>query len=170
MSREPVRRWTVPGFPLQYQIQMNARGRFLKKWLLLRVIFTKSISRYVCTCFLEIINRTKIAIFLIWRVPHKVATYMRRRMSQVARSLGSEPTVFHNSYTTGQSENSRYLWQVANGLHPIRLPALMDLYIHPLYVLVSKILLSILNSSAPIHLLYHPLSTISTIGPTCHFI
>jgi hypothetical protein len=52
----------------------------------------------------------------------------------------------------------------------LRLPALMDLYIHPLYVLVSKILSSILNSPAPIHLLYHPLSTLSTVGPTCHFI
>jgi hypothetical protein len=48
--------------------------------------------------------------------------------------------------------------------------ALMDLYIHLLYVLVSKILSSILNSSAPIHHLYHPLSTLSTVGPTCHFI
>jgi hypothetical protein len=52
----------------------------------------------------------------------------------------------------------------------IRLPALMDLYIHPLYVLVSKILSSILNSPAPIHPLYHPLSTLSTVGPTYHFI
>jgi hypothetical protein len=48
-----------------------------------------------------------------------------------------------------------------------RLSALMDLYIHPLYVLVSKILSSILNSSAPIHPLYHPLST---VGPTYYFI
>jgi hypothetical protein len=52
----------------------------------------------------------------------------------------------------------------------IRLFTLMDLYIHPLYVLVSKIPFSILNSSAPIHPLYHPLSTLSTVGPTCHFI
>jgi hypothetical protein len=35
-----------------------------------------------------------------------------------------------------------------------RLSALMDLYIHPLYVLVSKILSSILNSPALIHPLY----------------
>jgi hypothetical protein len=35
----------------------------------------------------------------------------------------------------------------------------MDLYIHSLYVLVSKILSSILNSFTPIHPLYHPLST-----------
>jgi hypothetical protein len=48
--------------------------------------------------------------------------------------------------------------------------ALMDLYIHPLYVLVSKILSSILNSSTPIHPLYHPLSTLSTVGPIYHFI
>jgi hypothetical protein len=48
--------------------------------------------------------------------------------------------------------------------------ALMDLYIYPLYVLVSKIFSSILNSSAPIHPLYHPLSTLSTVGPTYHFI
>jgi hypothetical protein len=52
----------------------------------------------------------------------------------------------------------------------LRLSALMDLYIHPLYVLVSKILSSILNSPAAIHPLYHPLSTLSTLGPTCHFI
>jgi hypothetical protein len=45
-----------------------------------------------------------------------------------------------------------------------------DLYIHPLYVLVSKILSSILNSPAPIHPLYHPLSTLSTVRLTCHFI
>jgi hypothetical protein len=37
------------------------------------------------------------------------------------------------------------------------------LYIRPLYVLVSKILFSILNSSALIHPLYHPLSTLSTV-------
>jgi hypothetical protein len=48
----------------------------------------------------------------------------------------------------------------------LTLPVL-DLYIHPLYVLVSKILSSILNSTTPIHHLYHPLST---MGPTCHFI
>jgi hypothetical protein len=51
-----------------------------------------------------------------------------------------------------------------------RLPALMDLYIHPLYVLVSKILSSILNSSTHIYPLNHHLSTLSTVGPTCHFI
>jgi hypothetical protein len=43
----------------------------------------------------------------------------------------------------------------------------MDLYIHHLYVLVSQILSYILNSLAPIHPLYHPLST---VGLTCHFI
>jgi hypothetical protein len=52
----------------------------------------------------------------------------------------------------------------------LRLSALMDLYIHPLYVLVSKILSSILNSLAPIHPLYHHLSTLYIVGPTCHFI
>jgi hypothetical protein len=52
---------------------------------------------------------------------------------------------------------------VADGHDGLRLPILMDLYIHPLYVLVSKILSSILNSLAPIHLLYHPLSTLSTV-------
>jgi hypothetical protein len=51
-----------------------------------------------------------------------------------------------------------------------RLSALMDLYIHPLYVLVGKILSSIFNSLAPIHHLYHHLSTLSTVGLTCHFI
>jgi hypothetical protein len=53
---------------------------------------------------------------------------------------------------------------------PFRLSALIDLYIHPLYVLVSKILSSILNSLALIHPLYHPLSTLSTVGLTYHFI
>jgi hypothetical protein len=52
----------------------------------------------------------------------------------------------------------------------LKLSALMDLYIHPPYVLVSKILSSILNSLVPIHPLYYPLSTLSTVGPTCHFI
>jgi hypothetical protein len=52
----------------------------------------------------------------------------------------------------------------------LRLSALKDLYIYPLYVLVNKILSSILNSPAPIHPLYHPLSTLFTVGPTCHFI
>jgi hypothetical protein len=52
----------------------------------------------------------------------------------------------------------------------LRLPALMDLYIHLLYILVSKILFYILNSPAPIHSLYHPLSTLSTVGPTYRFI
>jgi hypothetical protein len=49
----------------------------------------------------------------------------------------------------------------------LRLPALIDLYIHSLYVLVSKILSSIFNSPAHIHPLYHHLSTLSTMGPTC---
>jgi hypothetical protein len=44
------------------------------------------------------------------------------------------------------------------------------LYIHLLYVLVSKILSSILNSPAPINPLYHPLYTLSTVGSTFHFI
>jgi hypothetical protein len=52
----------------------------------------------------------------------------------------------------------------------VRLSALIDLYIHPLYVLVSKILSSILNSPVLIHPLYHLLSTLSIMGPTCHFI
>jgi hypothetical protein len=52
----------------------------------------------------------------------------------------------------------------------VRLSALMNLYMYPLYVLVSKIFSSILNSSALIHPLYHPLSTLSTVGPTYHFI
>jgi hypothetical protein len=48
----------------------------------------------------------------------------------------------------------------------LRLSALMDLYIHPLYVLVSKILSYILNSPAPIHdiilySLWDPLITLS---------
>jgi hypothetical protein len=58
----------------------------------------------------------------------------------------------------------------------IRLPALMNLYIHPLYVLVSKILSSILNSPArphpsilyiilyplyPLYPLWNPLVTLS---------
>jgi hypothetical protein len=34
----------------------------------------------------------------------------------------------------------------------------------------SKILSFIHNSSTPIHPLYHPLSTLSTVGPTYHFI
>jgi hypothetical protein len=53
---------------------------------------------------------------------------------------------------------------------PNRTAAPMELYIRPLYVLVSKILSSILDSPAPIHPLYLPLSTLSTVGPTCHFI
>jgi hypothetical protein len=52
----------------------------------------------------------------------------------------------------------------------LRLLALINLYIHSLYVLVSKILSSILNSLALIHPLYHPLSSLSTMRPTCHFI
>jgi hypothetical protein len=54
--------------------------------------------------------------------------------------------------------------------HLLTVPVLMDIYIHPLYVLISKILSSILNSSVLIHPLYHPLSTLSTVGPTYHFI
>jgi hypothetical protein len=50
------------------------------------------------------------------------------------------------------------------GAGSLRLSALMDLYIHPLYILVTKILSSILNSSALIHPLYYLLST---VGLTC---
>jgi hypothetical protein len=49
----------------------------------------------------------------------------------------------------------------------LRLSVVMDLYIHPLYILVIKILSSIFNSSAPIHPLYHSLST---VGLIYHFI
>jgi hypothetical protein len=62
-------------------------------------------------------------------------------------------------------ENNR-----SRSVSSLRLSALMVLYIHPLYVLVSKILSSILNSPTPIHPLYHPLSTLSTVGSTYHFI
>jgi hypothetical protein len=48
--------------------------------------------------------------------------------------------------------------------------AFIDLYIHPLYVLVNKILSFILNSTISIHSLYHPLSTLSIVGSICHFI
>jgi hypothetical protein len=41
-------------------------------------------------------------------------------------------------------------------------------YIHPLYMLVSKILSSVLNSFVRIHYLYHHLSTLSR--PTYYFI
>jgi hypothetical protein len=41
----------------------------------------------------------------------------------------------------------------------------MILYFHPLYILVIKILSSIFIFFAPIHPLYHPLST---VGSTCH--
>jgi hypothetical protein len=41
---------------------------------------------------------------------------------------------------------------------------------YPTSVFILKILYSILNSPAAIHPLYHPLSTLSTVGPTCHFI
>jgi hypothetical protein len=60
--------------------------------------------------------------------------------------------------------------QETQGRSQVRLPALIDLYIHPLYVLVSKILSSILNFSALIYPLYHHLSTLFTVGSTCHFI
>jgi hypothetical protein len=55
--------------------------------------------------------------------------------------------------------------QVLDVYSPVRLSALMDLYINPLYVLVSTVLSSILNSPASIH----P-STLSTVGHTCYFI
>jgi hypothetical protein len=64
-------------------------------------------------------------------------------------------------------EREERLGLLENG---VRLPVLMDLYIHLLYVLASNILSSIPNSPIPIHPLYHPLSTLSTVGLTCHFI
>jgi hypothetical protein len=62
------------------------------------------------------------------------------------------------------------VWCQFSGRFRFQTTALMDLYIHPLYILISKILSSILNSPAPIHPLYYPLSTLSTLGPTYHFI
>jgi hypothetical protein len=41
---------------------------------------------------------------------------------------------------------------------------------HESVFVLRRILFSILNSSVPIHPLYHPLSTLSAVGPTCHFI
>jgi hypothetical protein len=74
------------------------------------------------------------------------------------------------SMQAGNVQANKYDCYEGGRLWSLRLPALMDLYIYPLYVLVSKILSSILNSLAHIHPLYHPLSTLSTMGPTCHFI
>jgi hypothetical protein len=87
---------------------------------------------------------------------------------------GVSPSPWAPAYLLQAPEMGDQLSAEMCSIHlPLRLSALMDLYIHPLYVLVSKILfsiLNILNSPAPIHPLYHPLSTISTVGPTCHFI
>jgi hypothetical protein len=44
----------------------------------------------------------------------------------------------------------------------LRLSALIDLYIHPLYILVIKILLSILNS--PVSILYPLWSSLVTLS------
>jgi hypothetical protein len=93
----------------------------------------------------------------------------------VSREPGS-PTLFASAgsgWSTSSGNQSlvfciRGAWpgQIRVTNQPLRLPALMDLYIHPLYVLISKILSSILNSFA----LIHPLSILSTVGLTCHFI
>jgi hypothetical protein len=53
---------------------------------------------------------------------------------------------------------------ISNHINTIRLSALIDLYIHPLYIVVIKILSSIPNSSATIHPLYYPLSILVTVG------
>jgi hypothetical protein len=75
-----------------------------------------------------------------------------------------------NSPRTGREACGQAQQHDRGTVSQLRLSALMVLYIHPLYVLVSKILSSMFNSPAPIHPLYHPLSTLSTVGPTCHFI
>jgi hypothetical protein len=49
----------------------------------------------------------------------------------------------------------------------LRLPALFNLYIHPLKGIFYPSHQKIYSFSALIHSLYHPLST---MGPTCHFI
>jgi hypothetical protein len=54
----------------------------------------------------------------------------------------------------GMTPVRTHTWRLYAWSPVVRLPALMELYIHPLYVLVSKIFSSILNSPAPIHPLY----------------
>jgi hypothetical protein len=89
----------------------------------------------------------------------------------VHRSRLETTTWLHTKVITTQyrAHVDKLLWRFAISSR-LRLAALMDLYIHPLYVLVSKILYYILNSPAPIHPLYHSLSTLFTVGSTCHFI
>jgi hypothetical protein len=92
-----------------------------------------------------------------------------RKMLPTGQTYGELP---HDGNGDGSKAAPTDACAHTGGLQPTKghCPALMDLYIHPLYVLVSKILSSILNSSAPIHPLYHPLSTLSTVELICHFI
>jgi hypothetical protein len=85
-------------------------------------------------------------------------------------------TAGHDRWSTAQLQQWQWQWHGPHGIMHLQASArdvprkairTHDLYIHPLYVLVSNILSSIFNSPVLIHHLYHPLST---MGPTCHFI
>jgi hypothetical protein len=84
--------------------------------------------------------------------PHPIADIL-----EAARFGGRPPVLDGVAYSATASISPPY------GLQDRSAVSFMDLYIHRLYVLVSKILSSILNSPTLIHPLYHPLSTLSTV-------
>jgi hypothetical protein len=104
-------------------------------------------------------SRTYFPFFPVPKWPDKCQSLPYDETTPVEKGLGN---------WDAQRANRERVCSCVEDWRLFRLSAL--LYIYPLYVLVSKILSSILNSPAPIHPLYHPLSTLSTMGPTCHFI
>jgi hypothetical protein len=113
--------------------------------------------------------------------PRRKQLGLSHASSKVAYQLsttGKTPSVAETAQHRGGNKKDpmeltciRLVWTTHGrswpGRLPFRLSALTILYFHSLYILVIKILSYILNSSAPIHSLYHPLST---MGSTYHFI
>jgi hypothetical protein len=137
---------------------LNSNVMALDGWMALPGTFA------VCRCDLTVSIRSRQQAGHASDCPHWYRIWSWRRTLQEKRVAPVYCKLFGRSDPSINIVASKWY---ATGL---RLSALMDLYIHPLYVLVSKILSSILNSPAPIHPLYHPLSTLSTVGPTCYFI
>jgi hypothetical protein len=107
----------------------------------------------------------------VWPWPPHAWAFRVLRRRDASHLSAWDPSVIRHWVTCLRDETHRRgAHAAADGDYPHSWTSIFNLYIHYLYVLVSKILFSIFNSPAHIHLLYHPLSTISTVGPTCHFI
>jgi hypothetical protein len=155
----------------------NVRYKILSKYIYMGSCFEEFITRnttvqskfnldvyFVNYRFFKFTTNHDITVLFIYTCMH---LYVLEGVLRPARGLGpnARPLAAKNVPTRMTIERPAAFTGIRFGADVagwVRLPVLMDLYIHPLYVVVSKIISYILNSPAPIHHLYHHLFTLST--------